>query len=388
MTPQSKSQLESHNVGGLELAPWEFAGLLLTYWCPARCAFCYVYSGPDRGGSMSVDTALSLWRSLDRLAAGHGKTMRIHLAGGEPFGDWVRLAALLRAARDAGLSPVEKIETNAFWATDDGLTRSRLELLKALGVGKLVVSWDIFHAEFVPRERVKRCVEIARRVLGRGGVVVRWWDFYQQPVDLRRLTAAEREQAQRLALERHRDRLTGRAADGLARLLTSKSATAFRGEHCRATVLQSRHVHIGPEGCVFPGTCGGIILGRADRLDAAGEAQCETSSTGCDPAGRPSAARTVEDVWQELAANWREHPIVDAVVAGGPHELLQRVKPLGYEELPRGYADKCHLCSHIRQFLVDRGIWPAYVGPPECYATPSSRRETTTSTRQRSADDR
>ena len=70
-----------------QLAVWEFAGLLLTYWCNARCAFCYVYSGPDRGAWMSVPDALKIWRSLDRLAAKHDKTMRIHLAGGEPFGD-------------------------------------------------------------------------------------------------------------------------------------------------------------------------------------------------------------------------------------------------------------------------------------------------------------
>ena len=76
-----------------ELAVWEYAGLLLTYWCNARCACCYVYGGPDRGGSMSVDTAVSLWRSLDRLASQHGKRMRIHLSGGEPFRDWPRLVA-------------------------------------------------------------------------------------------------------------------------------------------------------------------------------------------------------------------------------------------------------------------------------------------------------
>ncbi len=163
--------------------PWEFAGLLLTYWCPARCACCYTCSGPNRDGLMDVSTALALWRGLDALAAEHGKTMRVHLAGGEPFRDWVALVTTIRAARDAGLTPVEKIETSAFWATDAGLTRSRLELLNALGVGKLVVSTDVFHQEFVSMENVRRCVEIGRQIFGKARVIVRRAGFYRQPVD-------------------------------------------------------------------------------------------------------------------------------------------------------------------------------------------------------------
>jgi hypothetical protein len=329
---------------GAELAVWEFAGLLLTYWCNARCAFCYLNCGPDRGGEMCVETALALWRSLDELAAAHGKTMRIHLSGGEPFQDWVRLVSIVRAAREAGLTLVDKVETNAFWATDDGVTRSRLELLDALGVRRLVVSTDVFHQEFVPPERVRRCVEIGRAVFGPGRVIVRWWDFLQNPVETGRLDSAERARAFRAALARHKDRLAGRAAEQLAPLLPSQPAGAFAGLNCVQEVLQSRHVHVDPYGHIFPGTCAGIILGRA------GE-------------------RTVADTWHELGAHWREHPVVAAVVAGGSDELLRRAKAFGYEERPSGYASKCHLCAHVRRFLFERGVWPEFIGPGECYAT-------------------
>lgn len=290
--------------------------------------------------------ALDVWRGLDRLAAGHGRTMRIHLAGGEPFADWVRLVSIVRAARDAGLTPLEKIETNAFWATHDGQTRARLELLDALGMQKLVVSTDVFHQEFVPFDRVRRCVEIARRVLGRARVQVRWADFYNSPLDLRCMTPSRREAAYAQALARHKERLTGRAAARLARFFPPQPAEAFAGQHCVREVLHSRHVHIGPDGCIFPGTCAGIILGRVGR-------------------------RSVGEIWRELADGWREHPAVDAVVCGGSHGLLQRVRPLGYRELPEGYANKCHLCTHLRQFLVDRGLWREHVGPPDCYMQPS-----------------
>jgi hypothetical protein len=331
------------------LAPWEFAGLLLTNWCSARCAFCYVHSGPNRRNEMTITTALRLWRELDELALRHGRSMRIHLAGGEPFGDWPRLAGLCRAARDAALSPLEKIETNAFWATDDNLTRARLELLGALGLERLVVSSDVFHQEFIPIERVQRCVKTAQAVLGRQRARVRWWDFYHAPADLRHADEATRGQAYQAALARHRDRLTGRAALLLADLLPRHPAAEFRHENCAANILGSRHVHIDAAGHIFPGVCSGIIIGRA-------------------------ADYTVGDIWHEFAANWPGNPVVNALVTAGSYGLLQLAEPLGYRARPAGYADKCHLCTHIRQFLFDRGIWPEHIGPAECYANAEDRR--------------
>jgi hypothetical protein len=325
------------------LAPWEFAGLLLTYACNARCAFCYVSGGPEHDDRLDVTTALELWRSLDELAVAHGKTMRVHLTGGEPFLDWVGLASILRAARDASLTPAEKIETNAFWATDDGLTRARLELLAALGLGRLVVSTDVFHQEYVPLECVRRCVDIGRRVLGRAHVVVRRWDGLRHPVAARGMSPAERTAAFRQALARYKERLTGRAAALLAPLLPGQPAEAFCGQNCADEVLRSRHVHIDSYGHIFPGTCMGIILGRA------------------------TGGTTVVDVWRAIALHWRAHPVVSALVASGSYELLLRARERGYHARSAGYASKCHLCTHVRQFLFERGQWPEHIGPAECY---------------------
>ncbi len=317
--------------------------MLLTYWCNARCAFCYVYSAPERGGRMRVEDALKIWGSLDQLAAKHGKRTRIHLSGGEPFGDWPQLLSLVRAAREAGLTPLKKIETNAFWATADGITRARLEQLDALGMEGLVVSTDVYHQEFVPFERVRRCVEIAREVLGRDRVRVRWWDFFKQPLDTHKLDEAARSRAYGEALRRHKDRLTGRAADRLADFLPRYPAKHFQAGNCVKEVLRSRHVHIDPYGHVFPGVCNGIILGNA-------------------------LVQPPEELWESLSANWRQHPVVSAVVAGSSHELMRRAMEFGYRELGAGYANKCHLCHHVRQFLAQGGVWRDSIGPAECYA--------------------
>lgn len=333
------------------LVPWEFAGLMLTYWCNAKCAFCYVYSGPDRGGRMSVNDALAYWRGLRDVAASAGKSMRIHLSGGEPFGDWPHLLAIARAAHAEGLTRdggFEKVETNAYWARDDDETRDRLAALRDCGMTMLVVSADVYHQEYVPFDRVERCVRIARAVLGDQGVRVRWWDFVARPVDLRHASPDEKRAAFADALQRHRERLTGRAADELCDFYPGQPPEAFADDVCTRAVLGGRHVHIDPYGNVFPGVCSGIILGNAKE-------------------------EPLPQMWRRLSAEWRNHPIVEPVVRGSSTALYDAAARLGYEARPRGYANKCHLCTHVRQYLFERGGWERFVGPADCYARPTDR---------------
>ena len=68
-------------------------------------------------------------------------------------------------------------------------------------------------------------------------------------------------------------------------------------------------------------------------------------------------------------------PVVGRVVTGGSFALMQAARELGYKELEGGYANKCHLCTHVRQFLFERGGLEAWVGPRECYASPTERAE-------------
>ena len=111
---------------------------------------------------MTIDLALECWRGIRRLAGGRG---RVHITGGEPFGDYDRLTGLLRAAQAEGLSGLEKVETNAYWCTDEKLTRDRLEELKSLGMSKLQISTDIYHQQFVPIDRVRLAARVARQIL-------------------------------------------------------------------------------------------------------------------------------------------------------------------------------------------------------------------------------
>jgi hypothetical protein len=153
---------------------------------------------------------------------------------------------IIRAARDAGLTPLEKVETNAFWATNDGLTRARLEQLNALGMEKLIVSSDVYHQEFIPLSGSNGVCGSHGRCWAAGRVMVRWWDFFNNPVDLRKATSAEKRDAYRRAILRHKERLTGRAAAMLSDLLDLYPAEHFKSARCKDEILRSDHVHIGP----------------------------------------------------------------------------------------------------------------------------------------------
>jgi len=325
---------------------WSSAGLILTYWCNARCASCYVCCSPERTEWMSTDDALTVWRGLIE-ASPHG--CRIHLAGGEPFGDWPRLIDLCRRAADAGLTPLEKVETNAFWATDERIVRERAEALGDVGVGTLVISADPYHQQFVPIERVRLAARVAEEVLGGDRVRVRWADWLKDGFDTDALDDAERAELFARYAAAGRDRFNGRAADVLAPHLPGRSPKAFARSACREALLRCRHVHVDPEGWIMPGACAGIVLGR-------------------------TGSQSIADLWQRLGRDHAERPIVGVLAEQGPVGLLARAEAAGWIPRPT-YARKCHLCWEIRRFFVERGWGGNELAPQWMYAAHEGIRE-------------
>ena len=315
--------------------PIAAAGLLLTYWCNARCDHCYEMSGPGRHGWMTEADARGHLSALGRLgvpAAG------VHIGGGEPFGDYELLLAVVRAARDVGLDGIGYVETNGYWATEPAVVRHRLGELRDAGMRQISISADVFHQAHVDPACVTRLWQVARDVLGPGGVRARRWRFLKEPTDLRFAGEAERRAAYREALRSHGERMTGRAARLLSPLVARQPAARFDADACRKPLLDSGHVHVDPGGHVFPGTCVGLTLGTAapDRpLDAVLEARRGP-------------------VWQLLSER-------------GPYGLLQHAESFGYRQEPHGYADKCHLCTSVRTFLRRAGLHEDELGPAEVY---------------------
>ncbi|MFB0556115.1 MAG: radical SAM protein [Phycisphaerae bacterium] len=316
---------------------WRSAGLLLTYKCNGACEFCYYNCYPEKGGLMPVNTAISAWQSLKILA---GDSAKIHITGGEPFLYWDRLEEILKEAEKQNLGKVDLIETNGFWATNEKIIRQRLKRLVELGIHRLKISTDPFHQEYVDIEPIRRLAEIANKILGRKRVLVRWQKYLEDSAKMKSLSSAEREQKYIIAMNDYPCRFTGRAAGRLAELVASKSIDAIASMNCKSDLLGAKGVHIDPFGNVFSGTCSGIIVGNVNQ-------------------------NRLEDIWKQF--NPEASDLINSLFNLGPYGLLERAEGLDYKKA-KLYADKCHLCTSIRQFFFEKGLEKSIIGPAECYS--------------------
>ncbi|MBN1943767.1 MAG: radical SAM protein [Phycisphaerae bacterium] len=319
------------------------AGLMLTDGCTAACASCYLSGRAGKGRWMDADMAVGIWAGLANLSP-HG--CKVHVTGGEPFIDWEKLIEILRAAAGEGLQ-AESVETNGFWATGDNIIRDRLRALEAAGMGRLAISADPFHQEFVPIGRVRRLAEVAREVLGPDRVRVRWEDWLEQGRDVQAMSFAQRDDLFAEWIATGRDRLNGRAAEMLAGFLPPKPPEAFAGQTCREAILRSRHVHVGSDGTVMPGVCAGLSIGRVT----------------------VPWEESVRGLWCALRENFSRRPILSRLIETGPTAILQLAHELGLS-VPwegKGFASKCHLCWAARFALAATGNYADELAPRDYY---------------------
>ncbi len=285
---------------------------------------------------MPAEMFISAWQSLKSLA---GDSAKIHITGGEPFLYWEHLEELLALAGKEKLGPIESIETNGFWAINDKIIRQRLKVLDEPGVWRLRITCDPFHQEYVDIEPVRRLARTAVDMLGEERVLVRWRQYLDEPVKMKGLSTTELERQYIMSLQNHPCRFTGRAAGRLGELMASKSIEQLACENCKSAFLGAKGVHIDPFGNVFSGTCSGIVLGNINDS-------------------------SLEDIWTRFHPKNEE--IIDTLFKAGPAGLLDKAVEPGYKQA-EVYADKCHLCTLVRQFLFDKGSGKSVLGPKQCY---------------------
>jgi MoaA/NifB/PqqE/SkfB family radical SAM enzyme len=315
---------------------WRNAGLLLTYKCNAECEFCYYNCSPKQGGLMPVEMVISCWKSLKELA---GDETKIHITGGEPFLYWEHLVEILQEAKKHNLGPVDMIETNGFWATDEGIIKDRLKLLDELRINRLKISCDPFHQEYVDIDLVRRLAQSAKELLGENRILVRWEKYLENPVAMKNMSIAEKEQQYAATLKDYPCRFTGRAGGRIAELCVKETVEQISKRNCRDAFLNAKGVHIDPFGNVFGGTCSGIIVGNVTKSN-------------------------LEEIWR----NWQPGNdfVIERLFQKGPAGLLEEAMKFGYKPEEK-YASKCHLCTSIRQFFFSKGLYKSTIGPAECY---------------------
>lgn len=314
---------------------------MLTDWCNAACACCYANCSPAGDHWMNRENVLRIWEQLIQTSP-HG--CRVHLTGGEVFGRYEHLLAVCTEAYDLGLGPLEAIETNGYWATDKKLIRDRLAALNAAGMGRLTISADPYHQQFVPIDRPRRLAEVAVELLGADRVRIRWQDWLSDGVDTSTITPHQREKIFARYAGDGRDRLTGRGARGIPTCEQAmKPLSAFTDKPCNEQLLRGKHVHIAPTGEVWPATCVGIVAGNALEQD-------------------------IQAIWANLHREPGKSPIIGPLSEGGPAELARHFSGQELTGLPTAHSSKCQLCYNVRKCLQQQEQYSQYLGPPAVYA--------------------
>lgn len=317
-------------------------GLILSYRCSAKCRHCIYGCSPQSGGDWISEDDLE--RILSQLSGKimpcpYGPTSTslnhgLHFTGGEPF---VNFDVLCRAVEIAHRYRIPSmfVETNCFWAVNDKITKEKLKLLKSKGLHGIMISVNPFYLEYVPFERTDRTIRIAIEVFDEN-VMVYQLEYYRRFKiwGLRDRVAFE----DYLKLERKshflRDvefLIMGRAPYRLKKELKEVyprfHADFFFHDSCMPSFLRNLHNHFDNYGNYMPGFCGGISLGDCRKLDTLLQEGIETE----------------------------KYPVLRYLVQDDFKGLMSFAKDNGYKEEMKGYFSKCHLCTDIRKFLVNKG---------------------------------
>ena len=312
-----------------KIPPLSSGGIILSYQCTNQCQHCLYASSPvwkEWISTKDIDAILKGLRRHSQFLTG------IHLAGGEPFIRPDLLAYTVKKAVDLNV-PVDYVETNGFWAWSDEKAETILMNLKEAGLKRILVSCSPFHLEFIPMERVKRAVQIGRKIFGSHGVCIYTDYFYNQLQSIEEkktyvleeyLDAVGRERA---SLEFSSDYSlipNGRAAVQLAHLYEHHPASDFFKENCQKELSSPHHIHIDLYGHYIPGLCAGISLGDGRDLDSLYE-----------------------------GIELQDKPVIQKLIQGGVEALFHWAQDeFNYSESLDGYIAKCHLCLDIRRHLV------------------------------------
>lgn len=321
----------------LKIKVWRYAGLMLTYKCSAACEFCHYNCSPEKEGLMSIDTALNAWQSLIDLG---GDSAEIHITGGEPFLFFDHLVDLLAQAQARELIGLDAVETNAYWATDRQIILKRAKILKDLGMKRLRISWDPFHAEYIEEKNVTLLADTAKEVLGPENVSVRWDKYLGCGIDMKSMNLTQRYEIYKQTMEEFPVRFTGRAATNIAPYFADKSVEEVTTTTCTKPFFYSKGVHIDPHGNIFCSMCSGVSVGNVTHT-------------------------SLKDIWLNLDPT--KLPFVGSVIKGSPSALLEEAVALGFKAKPK-YASKCHFCSDMRQFFFDKEQYYPIISPMECYS--------------------
>jgi MoaA/NifB/PqqE/SkfB family radical SAM enzyme len=122
------------------------------------CRHCVFSSSPKLRHELALSTTLDAMSELSRIST----LRRIGVSGGEPFLDFPALCALAEHATNLGLT--FRVVSNGSFATSDAVAERLLSVLKRYNLEAVCFSWDHFHQEFAPADRIRTALRACRRL--------------------------------------------------------------------------------------------------------------------------------------------------------------------------------------------------------------------------------
>jgi hypothetical protein len=287
--------------------------ILLTYTCNYECDHCFVWSGPFREGTLTLDQIDDVLAQSAEM----GTVEWIYFEGGEPFLYHPVLVKAVETAAGAGFKV--GLVSNAYWATD---ARDAKEWLRPFAgrVQALSVSSDLFHHT----DEMDRTAANAATAAEQLGIPIGTISIAQPGSNAGSVVG-------QLPLGETKVQFRGRAVE---KLVNGVPRTPWEGfaECPYEDFRDPGRVHLDPLGNVH--ICQGISMGNVFEMNL--KEMCEAY----DPDG---------------------HPVIGPLLAGGPAELVRRY------DLPHeaSYADACHLCYEARRAL--RGQFSETLTPDQMY---------------------
>jgi hypothetical protein len=287
--------------------------LLLTYQCTFECDHCFVWGSPFQTGTMTIETI----RKIISQAKETGSVEWIYFEGGEPFLYYQTMLSGIHLAFNAGFKV--GVVTNSYWATSEEDAQLWLTPLAGL-VQDLTISSDLFHFNEIVSQQSKIVTKVAEQLGIPLGVIC-----IEQP-ELEALSTVGQ-----IPPEASSIMFRGRAADKLASKVPQYPANQYT--KCpHEDLLNPGRVHVDPFGNIH--ICQGISLGNL-------------------------LSKDINRICEEYDSY--NHPIIGALIAGGPSELARRTNTPAIGT----YADACHLCYETRKAL--RSAYPEILTPDQMY---------------------
>jgi len=289
--------------------------LLQTYTCNFKCDHCFVYSGPDAKGVMTISDMKQIFDEAKKL----GYVEWIYFEGGEPFLYYQTMLWGLRQAKKLGFKT--GIVTNCYWATS---TEDAIEWLKPIaeiGIDDLSISDDTYHFEKPEENLARHAFHGAKELnLPVGKISIEDPRVYMKEIEWKGRPVIE-----------GRVLFKGRAVEKLGKDLPR--TPWYKLDKCLdEDFLKQSRVHVDPFGFVH--VCQGITIGNMKQ-------------------------KPLSEIFGSYDPV--KHPICGPILEGGPAELIKKYN-VEHEE---SYVEECHLCYCARLKLRNR--FPEYLAPDQMY---------------------